>query len=62
LHFSPIYSDPDFWRGRSESLISRWPLIFILFARGSLHLLRTPLGGIAASGQRNIQKRLADDA
>ena len=33
----------EFWRGRSEPLISRWPLIFMLFAHGSLFLLRTPL-------------------
>ena len=34
----------EFWRGRSESLVSRWPAIFMLFAHGSLYLLRTPLG------------------
>jgi diguanylate cyclase (GGDEF)-like protein len=33
----------EFWRGRNEPLISRWPVIFILFAHGSLFLLRTPL-------------------
>src|ERR1700687_4401587 len=33
----------EFWRGRSEPLVSRWPLIFMLFAHGSLFLLRTPL-------------------
>lgn len=33
----------EFWRGRSESLVSRWPAIFLLFAHGSLFLLRTPL-------------------
>jgi diguanylate cyclase (GGDEF)-like protein len=33
----------EFWRGRSEPLVSRWPAIFILFAHGSLFLLRTPL-------------------
>jgi diguanylate cyclase (GGDEF)-like protein len=33
----------EFWRGRSEQLISRWPAIFLLFAHGSLFLLRTPL-------------------
>jgi diguanylate cyclase (GGDEF)-like protein len=33
----------EFWRGRSEPLISRWPAIFMLFAHGSLFLLRTPL-------------------
>jgi diguanylate cyclase (GGDEF)-like protein len=33
----------EFWRGRSEPLVSRWPVIFMLFAHGSLFLLRTPL-------------------
>ena len=34
----------EFWRNREEPLISRWPSIFLLFAHGSLFLLRTPLG------------------
>jgi diguanylate cyclase (GGDEF)-like protein len=34
----------EFWRGRAEALISRWPAIFMLFAHGALFLLRTPLG------------------
>lgn len=33
----------EFWRGRNEALVSRWPAIFMLFAHGSLFLLRTPL-------------------
>jgi diguanylate cyclase (GGDEF)-like protein len=33
----------EFWRGRDEPLVSRWPAIFLLFAHGSLFLLRTPL-------------------
>ena len=33
----------EFWRGRSEPLVSRFPTIFMLFAHGSLFLLRTPL-------------------
>jgi diguanylate cyclase (GGDEF)-like protein len=33
----------EFWRGRSEALVSRWPAIFMLFADGALYLLRTPL-------------------
>jgi diguanylate cyclase (GGDEF)-like protein len=33
----------EFWRGRSENLVSRWPAIFMLFAHGALFLLRTPL-------------------
>jgi diguanylate cyclase (GGDEF)-like protein len=36
----------EFWRGRSEPLVSRWPAIFMLFAHGSLYLLRTPLGAV----------------
>src|SRR6476619_6909547 len=36
----------EFWRGRSEALVSRWPAIFMLFAHGSLFLLRTPLAAI----------------
>jgi diguanylate cyclase (GGDEF)-like protein len=34
----------EFWRGRSEPLVSRWPAIFLLFAHGALYLLRTPFG------------------
>src|ERR1051325_2459816 len=33
----------EFWRGRGEPLVSRWPAIFMLFAHGGLFLLRTPL-------------------
>jgi diguanylate cyclase (GGDEF)-like protein len=33
----------EFWRGRNEQLVSRWPAIFMLFAHGALFLLRTPL-------------------
>jgi diguanylate cyclase (GGDEF)-like protein len=36
----------EFWRGRSEPLVSRWPGIFMLFAHGSLFLLRTPLAAL----------------
>jgi diguanylate cyclase (GGDEF)-like protein len=36
----------EFWRGRAEPLVSRWPAIFMLFAHGSLFLLRTPLGSL----------------
>jgi diguanylate cyclase (GGDEF)-like protein len=36
----------EFWRGRSEPLVSRWPAIFMLFAHGSLFLLRTPFAGM----------------
>jgi diguanylate cyclase (GGDEF)-like protein len=33
----------EFWRGRGEPLVSRWPAIRMLFAHGALFLLRTPL-------------------
>jgi diguanylate cyclase (GGDEF)-like protein len=33
----------EFWRGRDEQLVSRWPAIFLLFAHGALFMLRTPL-------------------
>jgi diguanylate cyclase (GGDEF)-like protein len=33
----------EFWRGRSEALVSRWPAIFMLYAHGALFLLRTPM-------------------
>lgn len=36
----------EFWRGRSEPLVSRWPAIFMLFAHGSLFLLRTPIATV----------------
>jgi diguanylate cyclase (GGDEF)-like protein len=36
----------EFWRGRSEPLVSRWPAICMLFAHGALFLLRTPLFSI----------------
>src|SRR5437588_4502017 len=36
----------EFWRGRSEPLVSRWPALFMLFAHGSLFLLRTPLAAV----------------
>ncbi|MGB6537982.1 MAG: GGDEF domain-containing protein [Xanthobacteraceae bacterium] len=36
----------EFWRGRAEPLVSRWPAIFMLFAHGALYLLRTPFGSV----------------
>lgn len=33
----------EFWRGRSEPLVSRWPAIFMFFSHGALFLLRTPI-------------------
>ena len=37
----------EFWRGRDEALVSRWPAILMLFAHGALYLLRTPIGAVA---------------
>ena len=36
----------EFWRGRGEPLVSRWPAIFMLVAQGTLILLRTPLAAL----------------
>jgi hypothetical protein len=36
----------EFWRGRSDPLISRWPTIFVLGAYGAQVLLHTPLSAI----------------
>src|SRR4051812_17352798 len=36
----------EFWRGRAEPLVSRWPAILMLFAHGALFLLRTPLAAM----------------
>jgi diguanylate cyclase (GGDEF)-like protein len=36
----------EFWQGRAEPLVSRWPAIFMLFAHGALFLLRTPLNAM----------------
>ena len=33
----------EFWRGRSEPLVSRWPAISLFFTHGTLFLLRTPM-------------------
>ncbi len=40
----------EFWRGRDEPLVSRWPAIVMLFANGALFLLRTPMVGLLRSG------------
>ena len=36
----------EFYRGRGEPLVSRWPAISMLFAHGALYLLRTPFGAM----------------
>jgi hypothetical protein len=33
----------EFWRGRSEKLVSRWPLVMMLIVNGVMFLVRTPL-------------------
>ncbi len=43
----------EFWRGRGEPLVSRWPAICMLFAHGALYLLRTPLGDLLPWLTRN---------
>lgn len=40
----------EFWQGRSERLVSRWPAIFVLFADGAMFLLRTPLAALLPWG------------
>ena len=45
----------EFWRGRSEPLVSRWPAIFMLFAHGALYLLRTPLGDLLPGSRVTIR-------
>ena len=54
----------EFWRGRSEPLVSRWPAIFMLFAHGALYLLRTPFGAMlpGAGEQPGVRQRLAHRA
>ena len=43
----------EFWRGRSEALVSRWPAIFMFFAHGALYILRTPLIAMLPSSATN---------
>ena len=43
----------EFWRGRDEALVSRWPAIFMLFAHGALFLMRTPIGAVAHIAPNN---------
>ena len=46
----------EFWRGRNENLVSRWPAIVLLFVQGALFLVRTPLSVFlpVASGDRML--------
>jgi diguanylate cyclase (GGDEF)-like protein len=43
----------EFWRGRSEALVSRWPAIVMFFAHGALFLLRTPMIALLPSISNN---------
>jgi diguanylate cyclase (GGDEF)-like protein len=36
----------EFWRGRSEPLVSRWPAIVLFLTHGMMFLLRTPLNAL----------------
>ena len=36
----------EFWKGRPEPLVSRWPIVFVLFTHGALFLLHTPLAAL----------------
>jgi diguanylate cyclase (GGDEF)-like protein len=40
----------EFWRGRGEGLVSRWPAIVLLFVHGALFLLRSPLSSLVGQG------------
>src|SRR5262245_31697182 len=44
----------EFWRGREEALVSRWPAIFMLFAHGALFLLRSPIVTMANAPAGNM--------
>ena len=39
----------EFWRGRDEPLVSRWPAIILLLTHGALFLLRTPMVALLPS-------------
>lgn len=39
----------EFWKGREERLVSRWPAIAILFLYGNVFLIRTPLTALLPS-------------
>jgi len=36
----------EFWRGRKEPLVSRWPAILLFITHGAMFLLRTPLNSL----------------
>ena len=43
----------EFWLGRSEPLVSRWPAILMFFAHGALYILRTPLVAMLPASATN---------
>src|SRR5215213_395549 len=36
----------EFWRGRNEPLVSRWPAIVLFLTHGAMFLLRTPINAL----------------
>src|SRR6266700_1833502 len=36
----------EFWRGRKEPLVSRWPAILLFITHGAMFLLRTPFNSL----------------
>jgi hypothetical protein len=55
----------EFWRGRGESLMSRWPAILLLFAHGAMFLLSRPLSAaipdLGAQQTSLLRQRVAND-
>ncbi len=45
----------EFWKGRPEPLVSRWPIIFVLFTHGALFLLHTPLAALLHPGRLPVR-------
>lgn len=42
----------EFWKGREEPLVSRWPAVMILFLYGIVFLVRTPISALLPSATR----------
>lgn len=42
----------EFWRDRSEGLMSRWPVIVLLLTHAAIYLIRIPLAGSLPLGQQ----------
>jgi diguanylate cyclase (GGDEF)-like protein len=43
----------EFWRGRKEPLVSRWPAILLFITHGAMFLLRTPLNSLLHDKESN---------